>query len=180
MVTESVKRRILPYLKNINSVDCILYKKLGVSGYGDIQEIENGKKKHNRAHRVAYEVYYKQEIPEGKIVLHSCDVPACVNPLHLSIGTHANNVADKVNKDRQAKGRKNGRYKHGHFANHDHVEKVIEFQSICNRALSKDQVIKIKELLKSNLMKCSEIAKHFNVKETVIRDISCGRTYKNV
>jgi hypothetical protein len=37
-------------------------------------------------------------------VLHRCDVFCCVNPDHLFLGTGADNVADKVKKDRQAKG----------------------------------------------------------------------------
>lgn len=35
---------------------------------------------------------------------HKCDNPGCVNPLHLFEGTNAQNVADMVSKDRQARG----------------------------------------------------------------------------
>jgi hypothetical protein len=40
----------------------------------------------------------------GECVLHRCDTPACINPSHLFVGTHAANVADKVAKGRQARG----------------------------------------------------------------------------
>ena len=56
-----------------------------------------------RAHRVAYESFVGA-IPDSASVLHSCDVPACCFPGHLRVGTSAMNVADKVERNRQAKG----------------------------------------------------------------------------
>jgi hypothetical protein len=40
-------------------------------------------------------------VPPGMIVMHWCDNPACYNDLHLTLGTHADNAADKVAKGRQ-------------------------------------------------------------------------------
>ena len=51
------------------------------------------------AHRAAYELF-KGEIPSGKWVLHTCDVPNCVNPEHLYTGTQSDNERDKVSRGR--------------------------------------------------------------------------------
>lgn len=64
-------------------------------GYGHI--LANGKVR--VAHQVAYELYVG-DIPEGMCVLHRCDVAECVNPAHLFLGTHQDNIADKCSKGR--------------------------------------------------------------------------------
>lgn len=56
-----------------------------------------------RAHRLAYEVA-KGPIPDGMQVLHKCDVPSCINPEHLFLGTNQDNMDDKVAKRRQPRG----------------------------------------------------------------------------
>lgn len=46
--------------------------------------------------------------PEG-MVLHTCDNPSCVNPQHLYVGDHAQNMRDKMSRGRQPRGEKHGR-----------------------------------------------------------------------
>jgi hypothetical protein len=50
-------------------------------------------------------------VPPGMVVRHTCDNRACINVYHLVLGTHADNVADRVARGRSASGEGNGRSK---------------------------------------------------------------------
>lgn len=58
------------------------------------------KYKHSSAHRFMVMITQNQVIPPGKVVMHSCDNPGCVNPAHLSVGTVQDNNLDKLLKGR--------------------------------------------------------------------------------
>jgi hypothetical protein len=58
-----------------------------------------------RVHRVAW-VFTNGSIPKGMMVLHKCDNRKCVNPDHLYLGTHCDNMKDVV--DRGLSGLGNG------------------------------------------------------------------------
>jgi len=51
------------------------------------------------AHRASY-VEFVGEIPEDKIICHTCDNPCCINPAHLWVGTHKENYDDALAKGR--------------------------------------------------------------------------------
>ncbi len=59
--------------------------------------------KHLKGHRIAYEAFVGP-IPDGLVVRHTCDVPGCLNPDHLVIGTQADNRRDCVERGRHATG----------------------------------------------------------------------------
>lgn len=96
--------------------ECVLFKGYKDSlGYGQFQFRLNGKKKNTTAHRASYIIHTGESIKTEDVIMHSCDNPNCVNPNHLSKGTHADNVADRVRKGRSACGKNNGRYIHGKY-----------------------------------------------------------------
>jgi len=68
-------------------------------GYADRYGQTSYKGKHHSVHRMVYKILIG-EIPEGKELLHSCDIGVCVNPHHLSIGTHLENMQDMAKKGR--------------------------------------------------------------------------------
>lgn len=76
---------------------CVLFKgALSSTGYGQVKR--NGKQ--HGAHRLAFEDTWGIPIPQGKIIMHLCDNRACVNPLHLRLGTQADNMRDRDRKGR--------------------------------------------------------------------------------
>lgn len=60
-------------------------------GYGFLKY----KCKRIRAHRFSWTIY-KDEIPEGMLVLHKCNNKRCVNPEHLYIGDDSDNLQDAL------------------------------------------------------------------------------------
>ena len=121
-------------------------------GYGSVRF--EGKK--HVAHRVAWRLF-RGLIAPGLVVCHKCDVRACVNPEHLFLGTHADNMRDMTNKLRNPRGEKRSSAK-----------------------LTTQQVSRIKTMLAEDLLYMSEIAREFEVSESTIHAIKAGDRWKDV
>ncbi|WP_398480889.1 HNH endonuclease, partial [Tardiphaga sp.] len=79
-------------------------KSVGV-GYGVFNSgRKNGRSVSVYAHRAAYEAIHGQGTTHGLVVRHSCDMPLCVNPAHLSTGTIKDNADDMVRRGRSLRG----------------------------------------------------------------------------
>lgn len=72
-------------------------------GYGLVGSRTNGAQKNRLATHIVYE-HFRGPLPVGHHVLHRCDNPRCVNPLHLFSGTDADNHADMSAKGRSIRG----------------------------------------------------------------------------
>lgn len=67
--------------------------------YGIIKRQKHGKIRNYQVHRLAYYIYNGD--PGNLHVLHSCDNPLCINPAHLWLGTHQQNMHDCTVKGRR-------------------------------------------------------------------------------
>jgi hypothetical protein len=105
------------------------------------------------AHRVAWMLAGHGEVPKGQILRHTCDTPACVNVDHLVLGTQADNIADKVRRNRQAKGTAHGMAK-----------------------LSENQVREIRASIGTG----RDIGKRFGVSSVMVNFIRAGKSWTHI
>lgn len=102
------------------------------------------------------------EIPEGYVVMHTCDNTKCINPEHLRVGTQSDNIKDMHNK---------GRYKR---------RKPWPRGENAGRAkLTEEQVREIKRRLR-NGETTRALAKEYGVGKSTIGSISSGENWKHI
>ena len=122
-------------------------------GYGQITI--PGTKKNITTHRLAYLIGYGV-LPEGLNVCHHCDTPACVNPMHLFLGTHKDNVQNKLDK---------GRFSGGGVGTNNGHAKLTEKQVLAIRIAKGTQ---------------SKIAKQFGISQSSVSLIKSERNWSHI
>lgn len=129
----------------------------GTGGYGSF----NLRGAAMKSHRVAWQFAYG-EIPKGShhgtmCVLHRCDNPACVNPSHLFLGTHGDNMRDMVRKKRHAQPNQKG-------------------EANRNAKLTEEQIRSIRIDTRSQY----QIARDYGIHQMTVSDILRRRIWKHV
>lgn len=106
------------------------------------------------AHRVSW-LSQRGSIPSGMNVLHRCDNKTCINPKHLYLGTYSDNLRDVYARTNRSQfGDKNG-----------------------NAKLTKEQVNKIRKLLKKKIFNFKQLAYLYGVSDSNIEFIAHGITW---
>lgn len=109
------------------------------------------------AHRVSYMLNFDEIIPNEMEVCHSCNNRGCVNPKHLYIGTHQDNIKYRDEQGRTPKSE-------NHYSAIFTREKVDE--------------IRRKYIIDKNIT-MRELGKEYSVAEDVIENIINNKTYKD-
>jgi HNH endonuclease len=103
-------------------------------------------------HRLSYELGHGA-IAEGLLVLHTCDIRACVNPKHLFLGSYLDNTLDAMKKGRH------------HYATQP--------------KLTASDVMAIRRLYATGKVGYKRLAHEYGVDFTTIRDIIKGEAWRD-
>lgn len=98
LADERTRQEFMGYVHHEPNSGCWLWGGSHRYGYGRFWVVD----RHLLAHRLSW-IFAGNEIPEGLCVLHRCDIPACVNPDHLFLGTQGANGRDMAKKNRGRK-----------------------------------------------------------------------------
>lgn len=108
------------------------------------------------AHRVSLMMFGNVDVPDDKLVMHSCDNPNCVNPDHLSIGTQFDNMRDASKKGRTInpsdwKGTKNPKSKISDSQRLEIISKSIKGEK--NRSIANEYgvtITRVQQIIKDS------------------------------
>lgn len=151
--TLSSDERLRRYGWTVTDRECWEFNGPRRNGYGQISITGN---RSAIASRVAYETWVG-EIGEGMFVCHQCDNPACINPAHLFLGTHEENMDDCKSKKRHAFGERQG-----------------------GAILTEEQAVQVREMYATGAYTQKELGKMFGVCQTAISATTRKVNWKHV
>lgn len=124
------------------------------------------------AHRVAYAIT-NSDVPENLSVCHSCDNPGCVNPEHLWLGSHLENMTDMYQKKRRkaASGKKNG--------THTRPDKVRRGEKNNTAKLTPTEVAEIRNLSQQGVSRL-QLSQTYKVSIFAIRQIITKKSWQHI
>jgi hypothetical protein len=131
---------------------------VGKARYGTFNAGDN---KTRAAHRWSYENFIG-EIPDGFSVCHQCDIRECVNPNHLFVGTHLENMTDAKNKKRMKGG-------NGKVGCDQHLSKLAD-----------NDVRIIRSAYTGAYGDLAKLGKRFGVSSSTILNVVKGKTWRHV
>lgn len=115
-------------------------------------------------HRFSWELHYGS-IPDNLWVLHRCDNPSCVNPAHLFLGTHDDNMADMAAKHRAG------------FQ--QHPEKAPKGERHGNAKLTDENVRSIRRLRAQGIAR-KAVAQMFGISESNVKAITSHKAWPHI
>jgi hypothetical protein len=147
-------------------------------GYGIARFFRNGKRTYARAHRLSYAVHVGP-VPDNLHVCHKCDVPACVNPMHLFLGTDADNNEDCRQKGRSAYLREEIKKRQAEIARSISPEMKVRGETSGMAVLTDPGVMNIKRSYADG-ERISDIARRHGCGWTTVYNVVSGRTWRHI
>lgn len=149
LTDDKLRNRLTKSMVYQEESGCLIWKRCTNKGYGCI-------KCRGIVFSVSRLVYFLTFGLLPQVVRHTCDNPACCNPAHLLGGTQADNMRDKYERNRQARGETNGRSK-----------------------LTEAEVLEIRSL-QAQGMPVNDLANRYGVTKRSIYNVMQNNTWRHV
>lgn len=155
VIRQDMENKTIRVMAALQPIECVIWRgHKDDSGYGRV--MRGGKL--IRMHRLVWTVI-NGPIPQGMLVCHRCDVRACINPVHLFLGSNMDNVRDMV-----AKGRSTPKV-HNYIGATSPSAKLTEAQA---------------RRIKCGTEKLSRLADELGVSQTAVGRIRNGKSWRHL